>query len=104
MPSLRLHTPSDHQPEDRPAVCETLDHLEMYRETGLTLGDPADMENPSHDLSSATKTSYKPADDPYRRPKLDHTGPVKPEDNVKPPGDHYVVEKLFEKRTSQGWT
>ena len=45
-----------------------------------------------------------PADDLYRRSRLDHQGPVEPEDNMEPTKDHYVVEKLLGKRTSQGQT
>ena len=48
--------------------------------------------------------AINPADDLYRRPRLDHPGPVKPENNMKPTKDHYVVEKLLGKRTSQGQT
>ena len=55
-------------------------------------------------LVAHLEPATNPADDPYRRPRLDHLGPVKPEDNVKPTENHYVVEKLLGKRTSQGWT
>ena len=55
-------------------------------------------------LVAYMEPSTQPSQDPYRRPRLNHPGPVEPEDNVKPTGDHYVIEKLLEKRTSQGRT
>ena len=50
------------------------------------------------------KPATNPANDLYRRPRLDHLGPVEPEDGVEPIRHHYVVEKLPGKRTSQGQT
>ena len=50
------------------------------------------------------KPATHPADDSYWRPRLDHPGPVEPEEGVKSTGDHYMVEKLLGIRTSQGQT
>ena len=104
MPSPRLHAPRDHQPEDRSAVCGTPDHSKMCKEASVPLGNPANIEDPPCDLSSASGTSHKPPKVLYRRPRLDHPGPMEPENNVEPTRDHYMVEKLLGKRTSQGRT
>ena len=48
--------------------------------------------------------AINPMEDPYQRLRLEHPGPVEPEDNVKPTRDHYGVEKLLSKRTGQGQT
>ena len=45
-----------------------------------------------------------PADDPYQGLILNHLRPIKPEDNVEPTGNHYVIKKLLGKMTSQGQT
>ena len=45
-----------------------------------------------------------PADYLYQRPRLDHLGPVKPEEKVECTRDYYVIDKLLSKRTSQGRT
>ena len=53
-----------------------------------------------------------PVDDSYQRPRLVHSGPMEPKDNVEPTRDyyveptrdHYVVEKLLGRKTSQGQT
>ena len=55
-------------------------------------------------LVAHLKPAANLADDLYRRPRLDHQGLVKPEDNVKPTKGHYVIKKLLGKRTSQGQT
>ena len=52
------------------------------------------------DLELATN----PANDLYWRPRLDHLGPMEPENNVEPTGDNYVIKKLLGKMTSQGRT
>ena len=44
------------------------------------------------------------ASNSYWRPRLDHSGLVKPEEKVESTGDHYVIDKLLGKRTSQEWT
>ena len=55
------------------------------------------------------KTAYlepdtNPADNLYRRPRLDYPGSAKPKVKVKRTKDHYGVEKLLVKKTSQGQT
>ena len=44
------------------------------------------------------------ADNPYRRPRLDHPGPLESEKKVESTRDHYVIDQLIGKRTSQGRT
>ena len=55
-------------------------------------------------LVTHLEPTTNPANDSYCRPILNHRGPVEPDNNVEPTGDHYVVGKLPSNRTSRGWT
>ena len=72
----------------------------MFGKVNILLRDPANMEVLSHDLDSASGTSYNLAVNLYQKPRLNHPGPVKPENKVKRTRNHYVIEKLLGKKTS----
>ena len=48
--------------------------------------------------------AINPANDPYRRPRLDCPRPVEPEETVESTRDYYMIDKLLCKETSQGQT
>ena len=53
-------------------------------------------------LIAHLEPAMNPADDPYQRPRLDHPGPVEPEEEMKFTGDHYIIKKLLGKQVTQG--
>ena len=55
-------------------------------------------------LIAHLEPATNPANNLYQRPRLNHPGVVEPEDKVEATGDHYMVEKLLGKKTSQGQT